>query len=368
MENKKFISNIDTICVLLDIENYETQSIKILNILEKEKEEAKKALIYDPTHKHFVTIGDMTFELLTSGTKGYSFILQNTAYRIYISKYKSHLKSFAPIQVRISSEYLWSYGLDTTWSYIYNLIAENFGNIFNEKVCRLDICTHVSGIDFITDYETTYKGAFKKSQIYKTNREISAITFGSRQNKNIYCRIYNKTLEIYEKKHKNWFIDIWKTRGLNPQNVWNVEFEIKSKLFKKFNIETVKDVMQHSRDLWEFCTKDWLIKVDRNHTRIERCKTNTDWIKLQNSFDYLPYLGLVEREKQIETDANILIPNIVGFITSYSARKNILDIDITLDKIKLEMTKYLEKKNSSFLLEVNNKSLKLRDCEVLDNE
>ena len=289
MDNLKLVSNIDTICVLLDIENYEENSDKILKMLETEKEKARQMVVLNPTYNHYIKIGDIKFELLTSGTKGYSFILQNSAYKIYIAKYKSKVLNFTPIQIRISSEFLWAYGLDMTWSYIYDFITENFGSIFHEKVCRLDLCTHVSNVDFVTDCEKIYKGNFKKSQIFKSNNEISAITFGSRQNKNIYCRIYNKTLEIIEKKHKSWFFAIWNKYNLDIQNVWNVEFEIKSKLFKKFNIQTVKDVLEHTRDLWEFCTKEWLVKVNRTNSRIERCKTNEQWLEIQNAFQYLPF-------------------------------------------------------------------------------
>lgn len=368
MENNQSVSNIDTIYVLLDIENYEIQSKDILNRLEKEKEEAKKILIYDTTHIHYVKIGDMTFELLTSGTKGYSYILQNSAYKLYIAKYKAKLEAFAPIQVRISSEFLWSYGINATWGYIYNLIAENFGNISKEKVCRVDLCTHVSNIDFITDCEKSYKGDFRKSQVFKTNNSINAITFGSRQNKNIYCRIYNKTLEIREKKHKNWFIDIWKSNGLGCENVWNVEFEIKAKLLNRFNIATVKDVTEHIRDLWEFCTKKWLVKIDRTNVRVERCKINKKWEELQNVFNFLPSVGLIEREKQIDIDANSLIPNIAGFIISYSARKNVFNINNAMEEVKKSVEKYLDNNNTTFFQKTMEKSTKLRECEVIENE
>lgn len=361
MNDKKFVSNIDTICILLDIENYEESGKSILDILEQEKEFTKCLLTEDANYKHYIELGSMTFELLPTGTKGYSYILQNSAYKIYIAKARSKIKNFAPIQIRISSEYLWSYGLDTSWGYIYNVIIENFGNVIKEKVCRLDLCTHVSSIDFITDYEKSYKGDFKKSQVFKTNNKINAITFGSRQNKNIYCRIYNKSLEIQEKKHKSWFIDIWQKHNLDIENVWNIEFEIKSKLLKRFNLETVKDVMKHLRDLWEFCTKEWLVKINRTNTRVERCNTNEQWLELQNTFNYLPYAGLIERDKQISTDADILIPSIAGFVTSYSARKNILDLDTALRKISFEMEFYFTKKKTDFFKEINKKNKQIRE-------
>lgn len=368
MSELNFVSNIDTICILVDIENYEVSAKEILELLGTEKEEAKQTLTIDNTHKHFLQIGDMTFELLTSGTKGYSYILQNSAYKVYIAKYKAKLPSFTPIQIRISSEYLWAYGVRTTWNSMYNWLVENFGNVIKEKVCRLDLCTHVSNVDFINDYEKNYKGAFKKSQIFKTNNIINAITFGSRQNKNIYCRIYNKTLEIKEKKHKNWFTDIWRNNNMNIENVWNVEFEIKSVLLKRFNIENVNDVMKHIRDLWEFCTREWLVKIDRTNSRVERCRTNKEWEKIQNAFFYLSNSGLIEREKQISMDADILIPNIAGFITSYASRKNIVDMNIAFSNVKNDVDKYFKNKKTTFELETNIKNLRLRDCEVVVHE
>ena len=81
-------------------------------------------------------------------------------------------------------------------------------------------------------------------------------------------------------------------------------------------------------------------------------------------FNIYLFLGLIERNKQITMDADILIPNIAGFLTSYSARKNILDIDDVLVKLKKEIELYYQKRNSSFALETNSKSLKFRDCEV----
>jgi len=368
MKECKLVSNIDTICVLVDIENYEISAKNVLNLLDIEKEKAKQMLTLDATHKHYIEIGEFKFELLTSGTKGYSCILQNSAYKIYIAKYKAKLKSFAPIQIRISSEHLWSYGIGNMWEIIYNWVVENFGNICKEKVCRLDLCTHVSSMDFTTNYEKCYKGDYRKSQVFKTNNTINAITFGSRQNKNIYCRIYNKTLEIKEKRHKIWFFDIWENNNLDITNVWNVEFEVKSKLLKRFNIETVQDVITHIKDLWEFCTKDWLVKVDNTNTRIERCKVNEQWKQIQNAFFYLSSVGLIERKKQINLDADILIPNIAGFITSYSARKNIVNINESFDKVKKDISRYFKNKNTTFELEVKIKNIRLNDCEVKKND
>ena len=106
MEDIKMISNIDTICILLDIENYEKNSKDIIDYLSIEKEKAKEIQLETPNYKHIIPVNDLNFELLSTGKKGYAFLLKNEDYEIDIAQYKSKLINFSPIQVRLSSENL----------------------------------------------------------------------------------------------------------------------------------------------------------------------------------------------------------------------------------------------------------------------
>lgn len=363
-----YISNVDTIYILIDVENYEENNKQLLEYLFKEKENAKLNSINNASYKHMININNISFELLNTGKKGYAYILHNNGYQIDIAQYKSKLKSFCPLQIRISSEYLWAYGLSNSWSMIYNWLVETFGNIISEKVCRIDLCSHISDIDLITDYDISYKGNFKKRETFYNGRNINAITFGKRQSKNIYCRIYNKSLEIQEKKQKTWFYEIWKKNNMNIKNVWNIEFEIKSEFLRHFNINTVNDILEHLQDLWLFCTNKWLIKIDRTNERIERCNINSNWLEIQKAYNNFNTNGLIEKQKQVELDALILIPNIVGNITSYSARIGNSNIDDAFSKLYKDTQKYLYNKKTSFEEEVQNKKLILGNCEVIQNE
>lgn len=356
-----YVSNIDTIYILIDIENYELSAKNILDYLEKEKEEAKLTAISNTSYKHIITINNLTFQLLTNGTKGYAYILHNNGYEVKISQYKSKIKSLLPIQVRISSEYLWAFGIEKSWAIIYNWIVETFGNIEVEKVCRLDLCTHVSDVDLITDWENSYKGTFKKRNIFLTNNPINAITFGSRESKNMYCRIYNKTLEIREKKHKTWFYEIWNKNGLNSENVWNIEFEIKSEFLRNYNLYTVNDILSHLKDIWEFCTTKFLIKINNDNAKTERCSINSEWLEIQKCYDNFKSQILIEREKANDYDANNLIPTIIGNITSYCAYKGILNIEDMIDNLKIFGKKYFVKKATTFEKEVEEKINNFRD-------
>lgn len=363
-----YISNIDTICILIDIDNYEIETKEILEYLEEEKQKAKLYSIDNASYKHLININNMSFYLSTNGTKGYAYILQNTGFQINIAQFKSKLENFLPIQIRISSEYLWAHGISNSWSIIYNWVVETFGNIIKEKVFRLDLCSHIADIDFVTNYELCYKGDFKNRQVFYSGNNIKSITFGSRKCKNIYCRIYNKTLEIQEMKHKFWFYEIWENNSMNTNNVWNIEFELKSEFLRQFNINTVNDVITHLQDLWKYCTTKWLVKIDRTNRRVERCNTCPEWLEIQNCYDTFYSTGLIEKQKQVEADANILVPNIVGNITSYSARKGTANIDEAFSNLYKDTKKYLFNKSSTFENEVANKVAFLHDCEVRQNE
>lgn len=361
----KSISNVDTIYFLVYFEKYEDSKniTDFLLTLKEEKEKASLAATNDTSYKHIIPINGMSFQLLPNGTRGYSYIIRNNGYEIKIAQYTSGIKSFAPVQVRISSEYLWSLGLKDSYNLIYNWLTESFDNIKEIKVSRVDLATHIDNTDFISNYDTTYKGSFKKSEIYKTHNKINAISFGSRKS-GTYCRIYNKSLEIQENTQKQWFIEIWKNNSLDVENVWNVEFELKSEILRNFNILSVDDLLNHISSLWQYCTKEWLIKVDRTNKRIERCEITDSWKYLQNTFNNFYSAPLTTREKQINSDAKSMIPVITGYLTTYGARIGEIDLNTILQDISKESIQYLKNKNTTLQEVIINKIPQVYDCEV----
>lgn len=350
--------NIDTIYILVDVEEFEQQ--EILNYLREEKEKAIIGANANTTYKHLIPINELMFQLLPNGSQGYSYILRNNGYEIKVAQHKAKLDAFYPIQIRISSEYLWAYGIVNSWSLIYNWLVETFGNVTRHKVCRLDLCCHVEDMDFITNYEEIYKGKFKNKEIFYSGKQANAITFGSRKNKKIYCRIYNKTLELQQTRKKHWFKEIWKNNKLNVNNVWNVEFELKSDILREFNLIEITDITNNLKELWKYCTNEYLVKIDRINTRVERCPINKEWQEIQNAYNDYTSSGLIHREKQIDLDAQALIPNIMGGITSYSARTGEVDIAKAFSKIYEDSQKYFRNKQTTFTTEVQNKMLLIK--------
>lgn len=347
-----YIKNIDTICMLVNIESYEISAKNTLKYLEEEKNKCKVLSTVKNNYQHMVNIGDMAFQIFQNGTKGYSYILHNDGYQINISQYKSKIENFYPIQIRISSEFLWSKGIIKAWADIYKWIELNFGKIIENKVYRLDLCLHTSDVNFTQNFENIYKGKFKKRNINYNGSEVNCLYFGTRKGKNVFCRIYNKSLEVRETKSKYWFYDIWKSNGLNVENVWNLEFELKSEFLRELQLKTIEDICSNLPNLWRYCTNEWLIKVDRTKTRIERCPINAQWLELQKAYDEFNSKGFIARKKQISMNAEILIPSIVGNITSYCARKNNINIEKAFDILYKGTKKYLKNKETDFKSEV----------------
>lgn len=62
------IANIDTIYILVDIEDYENVSSQLLFNLNKEKETAKLKSLDNSTYIHMININDMVFQIRPSGS------------------------------------------------------------------------------------------------------------------------------------------------------------------------------------------------------------------------------------------------------------------------------------------------------------
>ena len=202
----------------------------LLEELKMKKEKAKEHQINKASEKTVITINDLTFEVLANGANGYAFILHNSEYQVQLMQYETTNKSFYPVKVYIKAEALWSMNPYRAYNFIYCWLEKSFGKIKCTKVSRVDLCCHIDIIDFDYSYVNNFKGSYKKTNVRSDNRKFSGIEFGVRESK-VYCRIYNKKLEVDTKRNKLCYYDQWKNNGWNGKSVWNVEFEIKRDFF-----------------------------------------------------------------------------------------------------------------------------------------
>ena len=343
------ISNIDSIFFSLDIKNYDHNNKELLQFLEIEKEESKE----DRLKENIINVGDRKFIILPNGARFHAYILHNESIEIKLSQARSRSKNNYPVSVRIKSLLLWEKGfiqayLDTI-DYIKTIIQ---GDIIAEKISRADLCCHTDKLKFdnMLDIYENWRGTFRKVEHYFYNRELNGLTFGSFNDKNVMCRIYDKSLEI-KSSGKSWFNDIWIESKMDIDNVWNVEFQVGRKYFKDYNIETVQDFIINMRGIWEHLTKTWITYINMDDSNISRCTTKESWLDIQNSYlDYCNYKP-IKREKQVNKNAQNLIPLLVGVFTSYGACKQKIVLDKVIDDFKKDIDKYLYDKKDNVPIE-----------------
>jgi hypothetical protein len=351
---KMHIPMIDTLCATIDITHFgnvdleQSRDIDIIPYLEQQKSEAKAQNTLNMNYKHIIQIGSQSFQLLSNGSKGYAYILHNDSYEIKISQHRSSNENFYPVFIKIKQECLWSKGVKESWNIINEWITKNIGEIKANKVSRIDICCHTDELQLQDHDIETFSGRYHLDTIYRFKRKISTMCFGSGTTGKIICRIYDKTLEVTQKRQKLWFFDIWKSKGLDPDKVWNIEFEISRDFLKEVKLDSVEDTLDNLKTLWKYCTHSWLVKKQIDRTRMENCTTDDRWQSIQKAYDSFEGKGLVSREKQMETSAMALIPGTIGHITSFAARADITDINMLFEMIKSQGVKYLHNKDMDY--------------------
>jgi len=346
---------IDTLIAMIDIENYNESAKNLHEILEKKKNEAKSALTENQSKIICLQIGDMTFEVLPNGKKGYAYILHNDLYEIDLAQYRSKNKDFYPVYVKIKSECLWSFGPKDAWNHIYKWVDDNIGKIINNKISRIDLCCHTDELMLTPEDSETFKGQFYTHNIYFFRRKVTGMNFGSSASNKVYCRIYDKVLEITQKKSKKWFYQIWKDEKLDCKKVWNIEFQINREFLKDHYINTVLQAYDSLGSIWEYCTKFWLVKIIEDNKNISRCSTDETWKKVQQSFEHFKHRPLIKREKQLNDDADAIIPGAYGIFTTFAAKKGITDISMALKVFGMNGNRYLKSKKLDFEKVVNKK-------------
>ncbi len=335
------IPNIDTLVVHFDMENYELEMKELLLTLEIKKEAARLLAASSETEKVLIEFEGMTFQVMPNGDKSHAYILHNDYFQIKLARYRPKKEDYYPINACIKSETLWAYGHDGAWRFLKSVLESmNIKNTKN-KISRMDMCCHTDALEVTLESLDRFKGYYRKEELHRDNRKTSGLCLGSRKNRKIYCRIYDKTLEIKEKKKKLWFREIWEGFEMNPEKVWNVEFELNRKIFKEFGIESVEDAYGRIKDLWKYCTEDWLVYTEKNASRIERSDTNPEWKRIQEAFVEFEGVGYIEKRRQDEMDAEARIPVIMGTMTSYGAAVGIKDGERLLKEITEKGLDYL---------------------------
>lgn len=340
------IANVDSLFYSIDIKDFEKNNEQLLNLLELMKLQAKADTMQDT----YIDYKTYRFKILPNGLRFHSYILHNEIMSISISAHRSRNENNYPVAVRLKSLFLWQNGFLQAYEDSINILHDIFnGEFIKEKISRADICCHTDNLNLIIDDVNSFRGTYKKNEIFMTNRKLSGITFGTFTEKNCMCRIYNKSLEI-KTSGKSWFNEIWKNQQMDIEKVWNIEFQVGRTFFKDYNIETVTDFSLKTRAIWEKLTSDFLCYINQDDSNISRCSTKPEWLILQSAYEDYVKQKIIKRVKQMRCSADELLPLLTGVLVSYGACKFNYSLDDVLTDFKQDLQVYLKERKGGIQL------------------
>lgn len=357
-----YLYNIDTLSFALDYKDYNDFIINYIDELQRKKDIARVNKSDFNNEKSLIEINGLTFEVMPNGSQGYAFILHNSDYEIQLSAVRSKNKDNYPVFIKIKQAALWALGVKNAYNNILFWLKDVFAFPIAEKINRVDICCHTDMINF-SNYDCSY---FKSRANKKCNRYngsvINGFEFGVRTGL-IYCRIYNKVLEVTEKKSKMWFFDIWEKHNANTNNIWNVEFELKRDFLREYNIETLNDFLVQSKSIWQYLTKQWIVLTLNDCSRLENSTVLNEWLELSNGFLEFGNKQFIRKENQLNADKQSIVAQTFGYIRSYAAFDNITNLGTALELLSADLYIYANEKGKDFASLVSEKSsLYVRGC------
>lgn len=166
--------------------------------------------------------------------KQYSLRFRDTEFATLLLEPHSSILNKNGGMIKISNHILYNSDADNIINEIYTALDFTFVRYSRIDLC-IDFCyflDHIHPLQLIDRYlksEYQYKNKSKVKLIGRNNKSISYeyLKFGSNYSE-ICTYMYNKSLEMAEKTHKDWIYKRWKEHNLyDLENVWRLEFSIR---------------------------------------------------------------------------------------------------------------------------------------------
>jgi len=393
---KRFLFNVDTLWYTFDAENY--GSVMSDGLLERLKE--GKLIAEERKTKNYLTVrlkryeNPITFEIQAYGQAPiYAFCIRNEDIAIYLARQRRGDETY-PIKVQINQFKLWEMGMKDAYAESLKVLNKMGFICTGAKPSRMDLCVHSDQFQWhFNDFEMfTYPQNFSKDnrpdfvKLCPKTGVFETVYFGDRSR--LQLRIYDKSKEI-KAKGKEYFRDLYIKHGMDPDKVWNVEFEVRRDYLKNFmNKETgeigVFDSMENLLNknllsmLWtDLVTKFthdsafWKVLQRGDPNKFIKCKNylfrlkEIDVTKIREVAQIRGRLKKFVLSKDLPSDKNMLLEAIDEFLIMvdeyeyvreknfekevYEERKRYMDIEMSKLSLHNKRESYIEnvKKSAS---------------------
>jgi len=237
--------------------------------------------------------GLFRWNLQRTGAKMYPFVLRTGDLTLFISTRSSGSKiPNAKLQIGSISCHQDVPKLIKDFRFWFSCIDVTFEK---ESVSRFDVCADFkqditkTHLDRITRFVTRARD----SNVRHSDRKFNSVSFGSGS---IMCRIYNKPLELIQKKSQeksDFFHSLWSVDLGTP--VTRVEFQLRREgIVQFFSKEktTVADIYKGLERVWSYLTASWLRHcshfVDRNNSGLSILSEFWKLVQLAPGFIAVP--------------------------------------------------------------------------------
>lgn len=261
-DSKRCVFNVDTLWYTYDADNYdEVMQAGFLDKLIDGKSVAEEGegtdYVQVQTSRYEYPV---TFSVESSGQAPiYAFQIRNADMAIYFARRRRNDGTF-PVKVQINQFKLWELGAQDAFLESLEVLTALGFSYEAAKPNRIDLCVHSDQFKWTLEDLKTLEYPRNVADDNKPNfmkldpctGEFETVYYGDRSR--LQLRIYNKSLEIVKKK-KDYFREIYESHGMDPEKVWNIEFEVHRDYLKGFACE-------ETGETGIFDSMDFLLRLD----------------------------------------------------------------------------------------------------------
>lgn len=223
--------------------------------------------------KRFVKteFADTKFKVMATSQSSFNVVLQNGDITLSLLRIAPTHKN-PVVKVEFRAEFLLRYGYKEAIKQVKQIVNNLFES-YLIKVSEIHLAKDIQGFEFspldihrirtLSKTKTVYHNDTNSEHYY--GNKFSGIVLGKGAE---MLRIYNKTLEISQKKEKA-FIQVlsWENNPNfdNTKNVWRMEFQLRrerlKELYSKMGLlDSLENVINSIPNLWTYCLERFVLK------------------------------------------------------------------------------------------------------------
>lgn len=346
---KKYLYNIDTLWLNVDSYYYDdVMSYGLRDLLE----EGRNSYTDDGDIESVIECkidgyeNPVVFQVMGGNPPLYQYSIRNDSLAIYFSK--NRRENQLPMRVQLNQHLLWELGVEGAYMQAIEVLKSLSFMPFDVRLNRIDFAVHsdqfhwtledMKSFDYPRNIKDDNQPNFYKVDI--CNGTFETMMVGDRSR--LAMRIYDKSKEI-EAKKKFYFYNLYSSHGMDIDNVWNIEIEVRRPYLKDLCEED--DDYTRIFDDFNYClAHDGLSRL-WSHLMTKYHHDSVHWsmlTKLDKHFKFDTVHGL-SIHKDIHSNFEKEIPQILGRLSSAVVTEQDFSLSNAIKILYESLPKYEER-------------------------